>query len=392
MKEVILAKCGELVLKGLNRLSFEKQLIKNIQLALIKRGEFKIYTAQSTIYIEPCDDSVDIDSAICDVRRVFGISAVCRAAVCSKDFDEIAKTALEYTNSVLKGAKTFKVDAKRADKTFKLTSPEICKMLGEKLLNAHPGLKVSLDSPEVTVTAEVRDYAAYIHCIRLPGAGGMPYGTGGKACLMLSGGIDSPVAGYMMAKRGVKLTPVHFVSPPYTGEPAKLKVIELTRILSSYCPGIKLTIVPFTEVQQEILKNCKNELFTVIMRRFMLMITNKIAERTGCGAIVTGESLGQVASQTMEALAVTEAVSERIILRPLIGMDKEEIVKISRKIGAFETSILPYEDCCTVFTPRHPKTKPSLNEIEKEEKKLGTQKLITDAAENIQVINIGEIV
>ncbi len=388
MKEIILAKCGELVLKGLNRSSFEKTLVKNIRHALKPFGEFNILVAQSTIYIDKDGSIDDIESVYNKLKKVFGIAALCRAAVCEKNIDDIKSVALEYSREMLSNVKTFKVAAKRADKRFAYNSPQICNEVGGYLLENVHGLKVDVHNPDVVVTVEVRDFGAYIHCNTDLGAGGMPYGSNGKACLLLSGGIDSPVAGYMMAKRGLKLSAVHFLSPPYTGELAKDKVLTLAKIMTEYCPGIELHLVHFTKIQEQIKKNCREDLFTVIMRRFMVRLANVVAERTGAGALITGESLGQVASQTMEALNITDELSTRLVLRPLIGMDKEEIVVISRKIETFETSVLPYEDCCTVFTPKHPKTKPILSEIIEEENKLDIDGLVRETAENITIINI----
>ena len=389
MKEIILAKCGELVLKGLNRISFEKTLVKNIRTAIAPFGDFDISVAQSTIYIDK-EDFYDIDEVYAKVKKVFGIASLCKVAVCNKDMDDIRKTALEYSKQKLAGVKTFKVTAKRSDKRFSLNSPEICREVGGFILSKTPHLSVDVHNPDAIVTVEVRDFGAYIHCENDVGAGGMPYGSNGKACLLLSGGIDSPVAGYMMARRGLKLSAVHFFSPPYTGELAKQKVLSLAEILSDYCPGMDLYLVHFTEIQEEIRKNCREELFTVIMRRFMVRLANVAAKMSGAGALITGESLGQVASQTMEALNITDELSERLVLRPLIGMDKDDIVAISRKIDTFETSVQPYEDCCTVFTPKHPKTKPNLAEIIKEEQKLDVDALVQRATENITVVRIGE--
>lgn len=388
MKEIILAKCGELVLKGLNRISFEKTLIKNIKLALSPLGEFKVSVVQSTIYIDKDGGIDDIEEAYERVRRVFGIAALSRAAVCEKDMDAIRETALAYAREKLESARSFKVMSKRSDKRFAYNSPQICSDVGAHLLKNVGGLRVDVHNPDVVVTVEVRDFAAYVHCGSDPGAGGMPYGSSGKACLLLSGGIDSPVAGYMMAKRGLRLSAVHFLSPPYTGELAKQKVLSLAEKLSDYCPGMELYLVHFTEIQEQIKNNCREELFTVIMRRFMIRLADIAADMSGAGALVTGESLGQVASQTLGALSITDELSRHIVLRPLIGMDKEEIISVSRKIDTFETSVLPYEDCCTVFTPRHPKTRPVLSEIINEENKLDIDTLVKNASDMITVIKI----
>ncbi len=389
MKEIILAKCGELVLKGLNRISFEKTLVKNIKDSIKEFGTFDVSVVQSTIYVSS-DDEFDIDSVYEKVKRVFGIASICKAAVCQKDMDAIKATTLEYCSEILTNCNTFKVAAKRSDKRFALKSPDICREIGGFLLKNFSNLSVDVHNPDVTVTVEVRDYGAYIHTDAEVGAGGMPYGSSGKACLLLSGGIDSPVAGYMMAKRGLRLSSVHFFSPPYTGELAKQKVISLANILTDYCPGMDLYVVHFTEIQEHIKNNCREDLFTVIMRRFMVRMANVVARMSGASALITGESLGQVASQTMAALNITDEISDTIVLRPVIGMDKEEIVQISRKIGTFETSIQPYEDCCTVFTPKHPKTRPNLNEIIAEEQKLNVDELVANASKNIEIIRIGE--
>lgn len=388
MKEIILAKCGELVLKGLNRSSFEKTLIRNIKRALQPLGEFDVSIMQSTIYIDKDGGIDDTAAAFSYVRRVFGIAALCRAAVCRKDMEDIKKTALEYSKNALQKKRTFKVESKRSDKLFAFSSPQICADVGAYLLKNIDGISVDVHNPDVVVTVEVRDLAAYVHCENVPGAGGMPYGSSGKACLLLSGGIDSPVAGYMMAKRGLKLSAVHFFSPPYTGELAKQKVLDLASQLSCYCPDMELYLVHFTEIQEQIKKNCREDLFTVIMRRFMIRLADAAADKSGAGALITGESLGQVASQTLRALSITDELSRHIVLRPLIGMDKDEIVAVSRKIDTFETSILPYEDCCTVFTPRHPKTRPVLSEILEEENKLDIPVLVENAVSRMTVVKI----
>ena len=385
MEQMILAKCGEIVLKGLNRSHFDAILLKNLKSSINDLGRFDISLAQSTVYVRPLDDA-DMDEVFERTCRVFGFAAVCRAYMCEKTMDSIQNLARECLCDVLEEASTFKVEAKRSDKRFPLKSPEICREVGGTLLERFPHLRVDVHHPEVTVTVEVRDFGAYIHAVRVPGAGGMPYGSNGRACLLLSGGIDSPVAGYMMAKRGVKLLGIHFFSPPYTGERAKQKVITLAELMRAYCPGMKLLVVHFTEVQEAIRDHCKEEFFTVIMRRFMMRVAHALEKRTHSGALITGESLGQVASQTMDALRLTDSVTDSLILRPLIGMDKDEIVRISRKIGTFETSIQPYEDCCTVFTPKHPRTKPTLRDIEREEANLDIDALVAKALEGIEVI------
>ena len=363
MKEIILAYQGEMTLKGLNRATFESVLLKTVRRRLKKLGAFKVYDAQSTMYIEP-QGGEDIDEAESRISKVFGIAALSRAAVCPKDFAVIADVAKEYLRDTLLNAKTFKVSARRSDKTFPMDSMEIARELGGILLEEYPHLRVDVHHPEVNVTVEVRDYAAYVHGGKRPGAGGLPVSTSGKAALMLSGGIDSPVAAYMMAKRGLSLMCVHFASPPYTSERARSKVLTLAQKLTPYTGNLNIYIVPYTAAQEHIRDNAPEELFTVLMRRSMMRITSALCKKDGADAIVTGESLAQVASQTLKAIACTDAAQELPVLRPCIGMDKVEITDIARKIDTFETSILPYEDCCTIFTPAHPKTKPHQDEIE----------------------------
>ncbi len=389
MKEIILLKDGEIALKGLNRYSFEDTMIKNVKRRLSSLGRFRFYKAQSTIYIEPMEDGLDMDEAVERLKKVFGIAAISRACIAQKDWEDICRLAPEYLAQQLEQAKTFKVNAKRSDKRFPLKSPEICAELGAILLEQFPHLKVDVKNPEITVTVEIRDYAAYIHADQIPGPGGMPVGSSGNAALLLSGGIDSPVAGYMMAKRGLELCAVHFVSPPYTSDRAKLKVIELAHILTDYCGRIRLHVVNLTRIQETIKERCPEDLFTVVMRRFMMKIAERIAQQENCQALVTGESLAQVASQTVQAIACTDAATVMPVLRPVIGMDKEEIIKIARSIGTFETSIQPYEDCCTVFTPKHPKTKPTLSMlIEAEAAIQDYQQLVDTAVSTVEVITV----
>lgn len=390
MQEIILAKCGELVLKGLNRSHFESTLLKNLKDTLSAAGAFGVRLAQSTVYIEPKDETADIDAAYERAKKVFGFATISRAAVCEKNMEDICRTAKEYLAAELASVASFKVEAKRADKSFPLKSPALCAELGGEILEAFPNLHVDVHNPDVEVMVEIRDFGAYIHAAQESAAGGMPYGTGGKAILMLSGGIDSPVSGYMLAKRGVKMIPLHFYSPPYTGPRALQKVVDLAEKMRVFCPHMNLRVVHFTEIQTQIMNTCKEELFTVIMRRFMMRVAYAVARQMGAEALVTGESLGQVASQTMSALAVTDATVPMITLRPLIGMDKEEIIRISRKIDTFEISIQPYEDCCTVFTPKHPKTRPTLAEIEAEEQKLDIDTMVQAAVEHIEIIKISD--
>ena len=388
MNDILLLKQGEIVLKGMNRKFFEQKLISNISRRLSRLGKFRIYSVQSTIYAEPPSDDIDMDEAEEIMRKTFGIASISRAAACEKDKDAILATAKEYLCDALLGASSFKVESKRSDKSFPMTSIALSQYVGGELHEAFPHLTVDVHNPELIVHIEVRDYAAYVHANSIPGAGGLPIGVGGKAVSLLSGGIDSPVSTYMMAKRGVTIIPVHFFSFPYTSELAKQKVLDLAEELLDYCGRLTVAVVPFTKIQEAIRDNCPEEFFTVIMRRFMMRISERIAKDNGCGALITGENLGQVASQTMEALAVTNAAVSLPVLRPLIGMDKDDIVAIARKIGTFDTSILPYEDCCTVFTPRHPRTKPPLHEVLEAEKVLDAEALIEEAVMNIEHIKI----
>ena len=388
MKEIILIKNGELALKGLNRQTFEDILIKNIRKNLSGCGEFSVRRAQSTIYIEPKTDEYNFDTALEVMKSIFGIAAFSRALSVEKDMDVILNTAPEYLKDLLKNAKTFKVEAKRSDKKFPLTSPEISRELGGKLLSAFPHLKVDVHNPDEVIMVEIRDYAAYIHGAQIKGAGGMPVGSGGRAGILISGGIDSPVAAYMMAKRGLELNAIHFASPPYTSPRAELKVKELLKKVSKYSGMIRLGIVPFTEIQELIGEHCPEEYFTLIMRRFMMRISEKIARNRNCLALITGESVGQVASQTLPALAVTDSVVNMPVFRPVIGMDKDEIIEISRKIDTFKISIEPYEDCCTVFTPKHPKTRPTIEAVELAESKLNIEELVDKAVEGTEYIYI----
>ncbi len=384
MNEVILIKNGELALKGLNRMTFEDMLIKNLKHRLWGMGEISVRKAQSTIYIEPKSDDYPFKDALEAMKQVFGIAAFTRAARVEKNIDEILSVAPDYLAERLKNAKTFKVESKRADKSFPLTSPEISRELGGAILQKYPHLSVDVHNPDEVVNVEIRDYGAYIHGQQLKGAGGMPVGSAGRAQVLISGGIDSPVAAYMMAKRGVELNAVHFASPPYTSPRAEQKVMKLLKKVSCYSGAIRVGVVPFTEIQELIGEKCQEEYFTLIMRRFMMRIAERLARKRNCLALVTGESVGQVASQTMHALAVTDAVVNMPVFRPVIGMDKEEIIKISRKIDTFTTSIEPYEDCCTVFTPKHPRTRPAIAAVEEAESMLNIEELVEKAVEGTE--------
>ena len=393
MKEIILAYQGEMTLKGLNRSKFEARLAKSIRYRLEDLGKFKVTQAQSTVFIEPREDDLDMDEAFRRISKIFGIVKMSRAACCSKDFDEICATAEAYLGETLRGIRTFKVEAKRADKTFPMKSPELCRELGAYLLGKHPHLRVNVHEPQLEIMVEIRDKGAYIHGPKVEAAGGLPVGTSGRALNLLSGGIDSPVAAYCMARRGLALHHIHFASPPYTSLRAKLKVRALARELAEYTGNCQLFVVPYTKPQEYIRDNAPDVLFTVLMRRSMLRIAKLVADQSEMEALITGESLAQVASQTMQAIACTDAAQNLPILRPLIGMDKTEIIAISRKIGTFDTSIEPYEDCCTIFTPPHPKTKPSLAEIEAAEAGMpGLAELERIAAETdaaVQVVQVG---
>lgn len=388
MKEIILIKNGELALKGLNRRTFEDMLVKNMRRRLEGIGKFKFTVAQSTIVAEPENESVDLDEAVERISKIFGIAGFSRAAAVEKDMETILRSAEEYLAPQLLTVRSFKVEAKRSDKKFPLKSPEICRETGGYLLRKFPHLEVDVHNPDIVVTVEVRDSSAYIHGKQLKGAGGMPTGSAGRAALLISGGIDSPVAGYMMAKRGLELMAVHFASPPYTSERAEQKVHSLLKQVSKYSGRIALFVVPFTETQELIKDNCPEEIFTVIMRRMMMRVAQKIAAKEHAGALITGESVGQVASQTMQAIACTDSVCEMPVFRPLIGMDKDEVVAISRKIETFDISILPYEDCCTVFTPKHPRTRPTIDYVEECEKALEVDRLVNEAAENARFVLI----
>ena len=388
MKEIILCKYGEIALKGLNKSTFESMMMKSIRRRLKKFGEIKITKAQSTVYIEPVDESIDVDEVVDRLSKIFGIIKLCRSCVLEKSLDAILNDSMDYIREDLENAKTFKVDAKRSDKKFPYTSPEICTELGGKILQEFPHLSVDVHEPDVTVMVEVRENNAYVYAGKLDGAGGIPVGSSGKALLLLSGGIDSPVAGYMMAKRGAVIDAIHFEAPPYTSDRARMKVEQLAKKITAYCGDIAFYCVPFTEIQETLRDRCPEELFTILMRRLMMEIAQRIAEKNGAQALVTGESLGQVASQTMYAMVCTDAVCRMPVFRPCIGLDKTEIIETARKIDTFETSILPYEDCCTVFTPKHPKTRPSLETVEKAQALCDWEDLICQAVEKTTVTMI----
>ncbi len=388
MREILLCKYGEIVLKGANRRFFEETLCKTLRFRAKHYGNFNIIRSQSTLIIEPLDDDADIDGMFQTVSKVFGIVGISRCAVCEKDMAAIERTVREYVPQFLIGKGSFKVVAKRSDKHFVLNSMQISAEVGGYILSEMPSIRVNVHEPEITVHVEIREHGAYIHAGQFKGAGGMPVGTNGKALLLLSGGIDSPVAGYMIAKRGVQLEAIHFESFPYTSERAREKVFELAREIAQYAGSFNLHVVSLTHIQEELVKACDEDYFTLLLRRYMMAIADRVAHKTGCGGLVTGESLGQVASQTMQAIGVTDPLASLPVFRPCIGLDKEEIVQLSRKIGTFETSILPYEDCCTVFTPKHPRTRPELAKVVEQEKKLDFDTLVEEALASAYVERI----
>lgn len=387
-QEVILLKLGEIALKGLNRRTFEDVLLKNIRRRLTDCGKFSVTSMQSTIYVVPQEDEVDMDMAEERCAKVFGVVGYARAAVTEKDLQQIQVTAAEYLQDTLEEIRTFKVECKRSDKKFPYKSPEISAQVGGYLLEKYPHLQVDVHHPDMVVRVEVRETNAYIHGDTKPGAGGIPVGTGGKAAVLISGGLDSPVAAWTMAKRGVELTAIHFASPPYTSELAHEKVVRLLRKVSEYAGRIKMITVNFTHLQEEIRDKCPEELGTVILRRFMLKAAQRIAEQEKCSALITGESLGQVASQTIQAIACTDAAVTMPVFRPLIGSDKSEIVKIAYQIDTYDISIEPYEDCCTIFTPKHPRTKPILHFVEDGEKAIDGEALLEEALQEMETIQV----
>ena len=385
MKEILLCKYGEIVLKGANRRYFEDTLCKTLRFRAKHYGSFTITRSQSTLVIEPNDEFADIDGMFESASKVFGIVGISRCAVCEKDMTAIRETVREYIPQFLEGKRTFKVEAKRSDKRFPLDSMQICAEVGGYVLETVHGIRVDVHDPEIIVHVEIREFGAYIHAGQFKGAGGMPVGSNGKALLLLSGGIDSPVAGYMIAKRGVQIDAVHFESFPYTSERAREKVLELAREVAQYAGSFNVHVVSLTHIQEELVKTCEEDYFTLLLRRYMMAIADRLAHKLGCGGLITGESLGQVASQTMQAIGVTDPVATLPVFRPCIGMDKDEIVQIARKIGTFETSILPYEDCCTVFTPKHPRTRPELAKVLAEEQKLDFEALVQEALDGAYV-------
>lgn len=390
MKEVILCKYGEVILKGANRSDFEAKMLKQLRQRALRIGNFKIYYSQSTVYIEPLDEeSLEaIDEMTYQAKHVFGFVGVSRAFACEKKLDTILDVVKNHLAPKLVGYKTFKAESKRSDKRFPMTSPEISGEVGAAVLSSVPKIKVDVKNPDVIVRVEIREHEAFIHAGQERGAGGIPYGSSGRGLLLLSGGIDSPVAGYLMAKRGVQLEAIHFESFPYTSERAKEKVLTLAKELTNYTMRLRVHVFSLTKIQELLRDNCEEEYFTLMLRRYMMAIALRLAHQYDCEAIITGESLGQVASQTMRAINVTNSMTDIPIFRPLIGMDKEDIIKIARNIGTFETSTLPYEDCCTVFTPRHPKTRPELEKVIAEQNRLPFDELVNEAYETRETIVI----
>ena len=379
IQEVILCKFGEVVLKGANRKTFESQLIKELRRRASPHGIFKIYYKQSIVYIEPADEFCDMDGMYESAKKVFGVAGVTRAAVCEKNMDSIVAKAKEYLPEKLAGKRTFKVDAKRSDKRFPLKSPEISREIGGVILSTVRGIKVDVHNPEVTVTVEIRDDFAYIRAGQEPGAGGLPLRSAGRGLLLLSGGIDSPVAGCMMAKRGLEIEALHFESFPYTSERAREKVMQLAQEMCEFCSKIHVHVISLTHIQEELRDNCNEDYFTILLRIFMMRLSERCAREYKCHALITGESLGQVASQTLRAIEVTDSVVNLPVFRPCIGLDKNEIIIQARHYGTFDTSILPFEDCCTVFTPRHPKTQPKIEDVMRELEKVDVEALLDEA-------------
>ncbi len=388
MKEILLCKYGELVLKGLNKGYFEAVLLRQFRTRLKAAGNFGVTHAQSTIYVEPLDDAADIEEACSVCQKIFGIVAVSRACVVEKDIRKIEEAAAAYIPPFLSNARSFKAESRRADKRFPLTSPEISKRVGEAVGLACPSLTVDVQHPDIVVTTEIRENGAYLHAGSFPGAGGMPSGSAGRGMLLLSGGIDSPVAGFMMAKRGLTVDAVHFESYPYTSEQAREKVLALAKLVTAYTGSMRVHVISVTHLQEVLRDTCNEEYFTLLLRRSMMRLAERTAAAQGAAALITGESLGQVASQTLEALRVTDSVVNMPVFRPCIGMDKEEIIRIARRINTFETSILPYEDCCTVFTPKHPKTKPVPEKVLEEEAKYDYRALEEEAFSTLQTHRI----
>lgn len=390
MFKAFLIKYAEIGLKGNNRYIFENALRDRIAGVLKPLGSYNVYKEQGRVFVE-CPESYDYEETVEALQRVFGISSICPVAVIdNSDWESLTQEVGNYVDAMYPDKNiTFKVMAKRADKKYPLTSPEICREMGAYLLKRFPELNVDVHEPDVYITVEVRS-KAYVYSINIPGLGGMPVGTNGKAMLLLSGGIDSPVAGYMISKRGVSMAAVYFHAPPYTSERAKQKVVDLAKTISKYTGRMKLFVVNFTDIQLSIYEKCPHDELTIIMRRYMMRIAEKLAEEENCLGLVTGESIGQVASQTMHSLASTNEVCSMPVYRPLVAFDKKDIVDIAKKIDTFETSILPFEDCCTIFVAKHPVTKPNLKRIRNSEKRLeeSIDEMVDLAIKTAEIINI----
>lgn len=388
MYNILIVKYGEIGVKGKNRYIFENKLIKNVKNILKPIGKFNVYKEYGRIYVDL--DGYDYEEVVEEVKKVFGIVGVCPAVRAEKDYNLLKELALKMLEEKIEqGYKSFKVDSRRGDKDFKLTSQEMSLDIGGYLVSqVKDKIAVDVRNPEVKIHCELRQNHVMVYSDTIPGYGGLPLGTNGRTMSLLSGGIDSPVASWMVAKRGMELECIHFHSYPFTSEKSQEKVRDLAQILAKYCGRVRLHKVNMLEIQKSIGLNCKDEEMTIISRRFMMRIAERVAESRHCDALVTGESIGQVASQTIQGLTCTNASVKMPVFRPLIAMDKTEIIEVAQKIGTFETSILPEEDCCTVFSPKKPVTKPKLDRIEKSENKLDVEKLIQDAIDNIEVEDI----
>ncbi|NLW70022.1 MAG: tRNA 4-thiouridine(8) synthase ThiI [Eubacteriaceae bacterium] len=384
MKKLFLVRYGEIALKGLNKNYFVDTLVRNIKYALRMFEEVKVEKIQGRVAVYNVADDIESE-VISSLTKVFGIVAITRAVQTASDMEHIYQAAGEVMKDIR--GNTFKVESRRGDKSFPLTSPEISSMVGSYLLDKYPSLKVDVHKPEITIGVEVRK-ETYITYGDIPGQKGMPMGTAGRGGVLLSGGIDSPVAAYMMARRGMKVTGIHFHSYPFTSLDAQRKVEDIGKILSLYNNGFEIAMISLTEIQQEIIKNCDESYLTVILRRFMIKCARLYAEKNGLGALITGESLGQVASQTMESIICTDQAADIPVFRPLIGTDKDDIIKIAQSIGTYEISIKPFEDCCTVFVPKHPQTRPVLEKVLYQESRLPAPELIAKAMENIEIIKL----
>lgn len=390
MREIILARMGEIALKGLNRGRFEQRLIANLKRRLNRCGSFQVHQSQSRFWIEPQDETCDLDEALQIATSVFGLVSASRVSVYPAEVDQLLPAARSYMQQYLSehpGALRFKVESKRGLKSFPMESPKISAHVGGYLLSQFPQLSVDVHEPDFVLYVEVRE-ELYLYTDILPGVKGLPIGSSGKGMLLLSGGIDSPVAGYCMASRGMELEAVYFHTYPYTSDRARQKVVDLAELLTDYCGRMKLHIVDFTEIQLAIRDHCPQDMMTIVMRRIMMRIAEGLAKRSGARCLITGESLGQVASQTLEALCTTDTVVGMPVFRPLIGMDKDDTVRLARKIGTFETSILPYEDCCTVFVARHPRTRPSLQAAERAESKLDIESYVEMGLNRIETLDL----